>query len=230
MKYENSPTREFKGIWIPVEIWDDETLTINEKILFLEIDSFTSANKSCFISNEHIAKLLHISENAASKVLNSLVKKGLVVVTKFDGRKRYIQSCTKQTRQKAKADKQKKQVRVGEKDIYYNQDTNINTNEKDKSFSFSEKNGNLYAVAEDSTPSDSFEDIWNEWCEYAKEQHNIKSRMLKCQRETLIEYTKGDAKLARKIIKRAINNGFKMFVPPKDEDNMIEKDPNEKWE
>lgn len=132
MQYEDTPTREFKGIWIPAEIWEDETLTVNEKILYLEIDSFTSNDKSCFISNEHIAKLLHVSENAASKILNSLVKKRLIIVTKFDGRKRYIQSVARQTRQKAKADERKEQLSIGEKDTYYNQDTNTNNNKKEK--------------------------------------------------------------------------------------------------
>lgn len=103
-------------------------------------------------------------------------------------------------------------------------------NDKKDNLSFLEKNEKFVGAAENSSPSDLFEDVWLEWCEYAKEQHNIKSRMLKCQRETLIEYTHGDAALAKKIIKRAINNGFKMFVPPKDEDNITEKDPNQKWE
>lgn len=124
MTYEDTPRREFKGIWIPAEIWEDDSLSVNEKILYLEIDSFTSQNKSCFISNEHISKLLHISENASSKVLNSLVKKGLVVVTKFDGRKRYIQTVAKQTRQKAKAESPNEQSCIGDNSTYNIQDNN----------------------------------------------------------------------------------------------------------
>lgn len=127
MIFEDTLKREFKGIWIPAEIWEDETLTVNEKILYLEIDSFSSHDKSCFVSNEHISTLLHISENAASKVLNSLVKKGLVSITKFDGRKRYIQSVAKQHRQKAKADSQNEQPCIGENAIYYKQDNNTST-------------------------------------------------------------------------------------------------------
>ena len=151
MQYEDTPTREFKGIWIPAEIWEDETLTVNEKILYLEIDSFTSNDKSCFISNEHIAKLLHVSENAASKILNSLVKKRLIIVTKFDGRKRYIQSVARQTRQKAKADERKEQLSIGEKDTYYNQDNNTNNNKKEN-------------ISSLSIPYDEIKDMWNRKC------------------------------------------------------------------
>ena len=34
--------RLIKGIWIPIEIWQDKSLSWNEKILLMEIDSFTS--------------------------------------------------------------------------------------------------------------------------------------------------------------------------------------------
>ena len=82
-----------KGIWIPIEIWKDKNLTWNEKILFLEIDSYTSNDKDCFFSNEYISKLLGISETNANKTLSSLIKKGYVVKTRFDGRHRYVKTA-----------------------------------------------------------------------------------------------------------------------------------------
>lgn len=85
--------RQVKGIWIPIEIWKDKNLTWNEKILFLEIDSFTSKDKDCFFSNEQISELLGISETNANKTLSSLINKGYVVKTKFDGRRRYVKSA-----------------------------------------------------------------------------------------------------------------------------------------
>lgn len=90
---EEDQERIVKGIWIPIEIWKDKNLTWNEKILFLEIDSYTSKDKDCFFSNEYISELLGISETNANKTLSSLIKKGYVVKTKFDGRKRYVKSA-----------------------------------------------------------------------------------------------------------------------------------------
>ena len=84
--------RKAKGIWIPIEIWEDKNLNWNEKILFLEIDSYTSRDSDCYISNEYIAKLLGVTETSANKILSSLISKGYVVKTKFDGRKRYIKT------------------------------------------------------------------------------------------------------------------------------------------
>ncbi len=90
---EEQNERQVKGIWIPIEIWKDKNLTWNEKILFLEIDSYTSKDKDCYFSNEYISELLGISITNASKTISSLIEKGYIVKTKFDGRKRYVKSA-----------------------------------------------------------------------------------------------------------------------------------------
>ena len=84
--------RIVKGIWIPIEIWMNKDLSWNEKILLIEIDSFTSKDRECYISNEYIAELLGVSVSWASKCLSHLLDLGLVRVVKFDGRKRYVES------------------------------------------------------------------------------------------------------------------------------------------
>lgn len=85
--------RQAKGIWIPIEIWESKELTWNEKILFLEIDSFTSKDKDCFFSNEYIANLLGVTENSANRILSSLISKGYVIKTAFDGRRRFVKTA-----------------------------------------------------------------------------------------------------------------------------------------
>jgi len=89
----NEQTREVKGIFIPIGIWTDGNLTWNEKILFMEIDSFTSKEKDCYISNEYIAKLLGVTETSANRILSSLINKGYVIKTRFDGRKRWVKAA-----------------------------------------------------------------------------------------------------------------------------------------
>ena len=84
--------RIVKGIWIPIEIWQNRSLSWNEKILLMEIDSFTAKDRDCYISNEYIAELLGVSVSWASKCLSHLLDLGLVRVVKFDGRKRYVES------------------------------------------------------------------------------------------------------------------------------------------
>ena len=84
--------RLVKGIWIPIEIWQDQSLSWNEKILLMEIDSFTSKSHECFISNEYIANLLGVSERCASKYLSHLIDVGYVRMVRFDGRRRFVES------------------------------------------------------------------------------------------------------------------------------------------
>ena len=85
--------RQTKGIWIPIEIWESKELTWNEKILFLEIDSFTSKEKDCYFSNGYIANLLGVTENSANRILSSLISKGYVIKTAFDGRRRFVKTA-----------------------------------------------------------------------------------------------------------------------------------------
>lgn len=85
--------RQVKGIWIPIEIWQDKNLSWNEKILLLEIDSFTTQDKECYISNEYISELLGVCETTANKILSSLIDKGYVIKVSFDGRRRYVKSA-----------------------------------------------------------------------------------------------------------------------------------------
>ena len=84
--------RIIKGIWIPIEIWKDAALSWNEKILLLEVDSYTSREQDCYFSDDYIADLLGVSRNRANILVNSLISKGYLTKTRFDGRRRYIQS------------------------------------------------------------------------------------------------------------------------------------------
>lgn len=84
--------RQVKGIWIPIEIWEAKDLSWNEKILLMEIDSFTSKGKDCYISNEYISTLLNITERCASRYMSNLIALGFVRVVKFDGRRRFVES------------------------------------------------------------------------------------------------------------------------------------------
>jgi DNA-binding transcriptional regulator YhcF (GntR family) len=84
--------RIVKGIWIPIEIWEAQDLSWNEKILLMEIDSFTAEGKDCFISDEYVSTLLGVNMRNANKCMANLIHKGYVEKTRFDGRRRFVQS------------------------------------------------------------------------------------------------------------------------------------------
>lgn len=80
--------RDFKGIWIPKEIWLNEELSITEKALFAEIDSLDT-NSHCTASNEYFAKFLGVTERTISNAITHLKDLGLIS-SEFDGRVRTL--------------------------------------------------------------------------------------------------------------------------------------------
>lgn len=77
---ENQIERDFKGVWIPKEIWLAEDLSWTEKILLVEIDSLAK-NDECFATNEHFAQFLHLKKDTVSKAISSLKNKGYIEIT-----------------------------------------------------------------------------------------------------------------------------------------------------
>ena len=65
--------RNFKGVWIPADLYLDTNLTWTQKIILLEVDSFSKNNLDCFVSNEHLSELIGISESGIEKAIRSLV-------------------------------------------------------------------------------------------------------------------------------------------------------------
>lgn len=90
--------RDFKGIWIPKEIWLYSDLTMQEKIFLVEIDSLDN-NGECYAKNEHFANFFNLSKNRCSEIIKSLETKGYIVITYIkDGKqiiKRVIQVTNK---------------------------------------------------------------------------------------------------------------------------------------
>lgn len=72
--------RDFKGIWIPKEIWLDSNLTWSEKMLLVEIDSLATLEKGCIATNEYLSDFFNLSKDRISKLISSLKSKGYIEV------------------------------------------------------------------------------------------------------------------------------------------------------
>lgn len=77
-----SKRRDFKGVWIPKEIWLSPDLGVVEKVLLAEISSLDNED-GCWASNDYFAKFLGVSTKTISRGVQSLQDK------------RYIDSKTK---------------------------------------------------------------------------------------------------------------------------------------
>lgn len=116
--------RDFKGVWIPKEIWLDDRLNALDKCIFVEVDSLDNEEQGCFASNEYLANFCQCSETKVSNAISKLIELGYLFVKSFDGRQRILQSrLTKNVRQPykfCKADLQKMQ----DNNIYNNKNNN----------------------------------------------------------------------------------------------------------
>ena len=73
--------RNFKGIWIPKEIWLAEDLTMQEKVMLVEIDSLDDEERGCYASNKYFCKFFNISSGRVSQIIQALVSKKYITVT-----------------------------------------------------------------------------------------------------------------------------------------------------
>lgn len=70
-----SEKREFLGVWIPKDIYLNKDLSWMEKIILIEVTSF-SENGKCFATNQYFAEFLGISASRVRHIIADLVKKG----------------------------------------------------------------------------------------------------------------------------------------------------------
>lgn len=84
--------RDFKGVWIPKEVWLDTRLTPLEKVILIEIDSLDSTERGCFASNQTLSEFCQCSENKISVAVSKLIELDYIYVQKFDGRTRELKS------------------------------------------------------------------------------------------------------------------------------------------
>lgn len=71
--------RQFKGIWIPKEVWESKELTLQQKVMLVEIDSLDNEN-GCYASNKYFSEFFGISNGRVSQIINELTDKGYLRV------------------------------------------------------------------------------------------------------------------------------------------------------
>lgn len=123
--------RDFKGIWIPKEVWLDNRLNALDKIILMEINSLDNGETGCYASNKYLAEFCQCTETKVSTTITKLKKFGYIELESFDGRHRILKSKT-QALKNLKAD-----IKNFNSNNIYN---NLENNKLDKS--------NLYSLEE----------------------------------------------------------------------------------
>lgn len=83
--------RDFKGIWIPKEIWLNQKISIQAKALWAEIHSLYSEEKGgCYASDKYLMEFLGVKSSRLHEVIKELKDAGLLLNISFDGRQRVM--------------------------------------------------------------------------------------------------------------------------------------------
>ncbi len=89
--------RDFKGVWIPRDIWLSDHLSVMEKVLFVEIHSLDNA-RGCFASNAYFAEFFQVSTRQIIRYLSSLREHGFITVMVRNKNERVIRTAGKYRR------------------------------------------------------------------------------------------------------------------------------------
>lgn len=221
--------RDFKGVWIPREVWLDTRLNALDKVILMEIDSLDQGEKGCYASNEHLAKFCQCSKTKVSTAISKLIECGYLYIQNFDGRKRELKSRVsnfeRQNIKNCNADIQN----LKESNTYNNTDNNTNNNilskkeRKRKSKSYDEQ------IAEYTEN----EELQNALKAFVQMRSFIKKPMteyaLKLMLKKLEELGNNDTtKIA--ILNQSITHNWQGIFPLKDEYTNHEKQPEKKYD
>lgn len=210
--------RQFKGVWIPAQIWLNSDLSPLDKMLYADIDSFSSRNASYYKSNQTIATEIGVGVATVQRSISKLIDSGFVVRKSYDGRIRHLVVITDQP-QNDQLDESKAKVEIDQNESV---DTQV---EKPN-----EKPNEEVVLPWD---TDSFQNAWSEWKAYKRAEHGFKYRQPATEQRALIslQKTSNDKEsIAIDAIQTSIANGWKGLFPQRSgRRTNIDTDATLKW-
>ena len=85
--------RDFKGIWIPREIWLHPMLSIQAKALWAEIDSLNDESRGgCYASDDYLIEFMGIKVSRLHEIMKELKDAGFLEKISFNGRNRIMRA------------------------------------------------------------------------------------------------------------------------------------------
>jgi len=94
---ESKLNRDFKGIWIPRQIWTAKELSCQEKCLWAEIHSLHDREMGgCYASNQYLSEFCGVKERRLQEMISKMKSLGWLVQVSFDGRTRVLKAIEPQ--------------------------------------------------------------------------------------------------------------------------------------
>lgn len=210
--------RDFKGVWIPKEVWLSTELKMLEKVILTEIYSLDNEDH-CTAGNEYLAEFCSCSLSAVSKAIAHLKELGYIEELSFDGRHRKLRVINF-TNLPSK-------IYYAESQNLLSNNTNNNTNKKTNSKELvqNSKKPNVYTKcvhliddfidANDCTP-----DVKNSLIEYLTYRLAVKDKPLYTNMwKGMLNKLKSlyeEGHDYKTVIDYCLERGYLSFYPPKD--------------
>lgn len=214
--------RDFKGVWIPKEVWLDTRLNALEKIILTEIDSLDMSDKGCYASNKYIADFCQCSETKVSTAISKLIEFGYVYVQSFDGRQRVLKSRL--------SNFERQSARNCEADFKKLRDINTPTNTPNNTEKKERKKESKPTSYDEILSQITDESLRNMYYEYIKMRTLIKAKMTDHALTLLIRKVEKleptSIERQKLLLETAIMNNWKSVYPLKDNNGGKENGQN----
>lgn len=215
--------RDFKGVWIPKEIWLNEELTLLEKIIFVEIDSLDNENH-CVAGNEYFATFCNCSESKVTKAIKKLKELNMIEELSFDGRHRKLRVVKSTMQSSKKYDAESQKVRTNNIDNNTDNKKVLSKDNTTKNFQFGKqkpKKESLYTKCVsliDSYEFSCWSNIRKLLVDYLNFRLSVKEKplyfnMWKGMLNKLVELCDNDIPSYESVIKQSIERGYLSFYP-----------------
>lgn len=214
-------SRQFKGVWIPADVWLDHSLSITEKVMMVEIGSLQDPVRGCYASNSHFAEFFGLSNSRVSEIISGLADRGLVRVELIrDGRKvverriRVVEVFGKHVEPPSEntANLFGKGGDPYSEKAQGSNTKNNNTNEGKPVAEKSAKGGSGKSAKFDpltAKPANVSAQVWADWCQHRKEiKKALTSTSCARQAAALSKHHDPDA-----VINHSISNGWTGLFP-----------------
>lgn len=213
--------RDFKGVWIPKDIWLNKELTAIEKVIFVEIDSLDNEDH-CTAGNDYFAEFCNCSTSAVTKAIKHLKDLGMIEEVAFDGRHRKLKvvTGTRQTSKFYEAESENLLANNISSNTKNNKKSIINNTTTDTEFEFGKKKKpkqNLYdkclAAINDFTDDKKIRDLLVKYLNMLLENNRERGTVLYTNvfRGKLRELKSLPKDDWEKIIQRTLDNGWMGF-------------------
>ena len=87
--------KEFTGIWIPRDVWEDDRLGIHDKVIFAVISGLARGENGCYATNKALAEFCRCSERTVCASVSALTDTGYIRTEVEVGKTRKIFLCVK---------------------------------------------------------------------------------------------------------------------------------------